>query len=225
MYFAACVRIASRLPFLRIMRTEPIPDLDWLDEPSRADKRILFARHGQYEGNLQDICNCDPRRPYGLTALGMQQALGLAEALRDEGIEMIVSSEFQRARQTAALIAGVLKVPVAVNSLANENQVGTALESCKTRLFQESIRADPANCANPGGESFVAMKARLRRLIAQLLMSSPPTILVVTHGWPMQSVRVLQGKINDIDGALCMDMPGNCAVVEGRFSWADLNAE
>lgn len=197
-------------------------DLDWLDEPSRAEKRILFARHGQYEGNLQDICNCDPRRPYRLTPLGEQQALALANGMRDEGIEMIVCSEFQRARQTAAIVARELRLPVLVNSLANENRVGPALECCKTGLFQESIRADPANLANPGGESFVRMKARLRSLIEQLLMSSPRTILVVTHGWPMQSVRVLQGEISDVDGALCRDMPGNCAVIDGMFNLAML---
>ncbi len=197
-------------------------DLDWLDEPSRAEKRILFARHGHYPGNQEDICNCDPRRPYRLTALGQQQASALGERLRGEGIELIVCSEFQRARQTAALVAEVLQVPVVVNSLANENRVGPALEGCKTGLFQESIRADPANAANPGGESFMAMKTRLRLLITQLLMSGPRTTLVVTHGWPMQSVRALQGNIGDVDAALCQGMPGNCAVIEGIFSLAYL---
>ena len=197
-------------------------ELDWLDEPSRATRRLLFARHGQYEGNLQDICNCDPRRPYPLTPLGRQQALALAERLRGEGIEMIVCSEFQRARQTAAVVAEVLGLPVLVNRLANENRVGPALEGRKTGLFQESISADPAHLANPGGESFVDMKARMAALIGQLVMSSPRTILVVTHGWPMQSVRVLQREISDADGALCRDMPSNCAVIEGRFDLAML---
>jgi broad specificity phosphatase PhoE len=197
-------------------------NLDWLEEPSRATKRLLFARHGQYEGNLEDICNCDPRRPYPLTELGRQQALALANMLRGEGIEMIVCSEFQRARQTAAIVAGILQLPVLVNRLANENRVGPALEGKKTGLFQQSILADPANLANPGGESFNDMKARLSALIAQLLMSSPRTILVVTHGWPMQSVRVLQGEISDVDGARCRDMPGNCAVIDGMFNLAML---
>ncbi len=61
------------------------------------------------------------------------------------------------------------------------------------------------------------MKARLQRLIAQLLLSSPSTVLVMTHGWPLQAIRVVQGDLDDRAAALCQDMPGNCETVEGLF--------
>ncbi len=65
-------------------------ELDWLDEPSRATKRIIFARHGEYACNLSDTCNCDPRLPFTLTEKGEQQALALGERLHGR-IEIIIS--------------------------------------------------------------------------------------------------------------------------------------
>lgn len=185
-------------------------DTDWLQEPSRAVKRLIFARHGEYECNLAGTCNCNPRTPYPLTAKGRLQAELLGERLRGAGIEAIVSSEFLRARQTAQLVNAALGVPILVNSLANENRVGAAFEGRLNKEFLASIRHDPPHAAQPDGESFASMLVRIRRLLEDLSRSSPVTILVVTHGWVLQGVRTLLGEIDAADGAMCVDMPGNC---------------
>jgi broad specificity phosphatase PhoE len=183
---------------------------DWLQEPSRAAKRLIFARHGEYECNLLGTCNCNPRTPYPLTAKGRLQAELLGERLRGAEIEAIVSSEFLRARQTAQLVNAALGLPILVNSLANENRVGTRFEGRHNDEFLASIRHDPAHAAQPDGESFTAMLARIGKLLEDLSRSSPSTILVVTHGWVLQGVRTLLGEIDAADGAMCVDMPGNC---------------
>ena len=193
-------------------------NVDWLGEPSRADKRIIFARHGEYEYNIRGLVNCDPRIAYNLTNKGMKQALALGESLRDQGIELIVTSEFLRARQTAWLVNKTLDLPIVVNRLANENRVGSALEGRSTREFLDSIRANPARSAAHDGESFLGLKGRIERLIADLRLSSPKTILVVSHGWSLQAARVLQGIIGDDDAAMCIGMPGNCQTVSGVFA-------
>lgn len=190
---------------------------DWLSEPSRAARRIIFARHGEYHCNLLGVCNCDPRIPYDLTEKGQQQALALGESLRGEDIELIVSSEFLRARQTAWLANKALQLPIVVNSLANENRVGSALEGKLTEVFLKSISEDPARMAAHDGESFVDMKGRIARLMHDLARSSPKTILVISHGWPLQAARVLQGLIDDDAAAMCVDMPDNCKTIRGVF--------
>lgn len=200
-------------------------DIDWLAEPSRARKRIIFARHAQYSCNLRNVCNSDPAIPYDLTELGQQQALDLGQRLRGEDIGLIVSSAFVRARQTAWLVNRALNVPIVVNQLANENRVGSALEGQHVERFLDFIRADPASTAAPDGESFLGMKARIVRLLSELQRSSPSTILVVTHGWPLQAVRVLSGSIDDDAGALCIDMPGNCATLRGMVAADGFTAE
>lgn len=193
-------------------------DADWLHEPSRASKRIIFARHGQYHCNLLGVTNCDPRIGHYLTPQGEQQALALGENLRGEGIEVIVTSEFLRARQTAWLANKALNLPIVVNSLANENRVGSALDGKLTSIFLDSISANPACMAATDGESFLDLKGRIRRLIHDLGLSSPKTVLVVSHGWPLQAARVLQGLIDDDAAAMCVDMPGNCEIVSGVYS-------
>lgn len=190
-------------------------DIDWLGEPSQARKRIIFARHAQYSCNLRNVCNSDPGIPYDLTELGQQQAIDLGERLCNEEIGLIVSSAFVRARQTAWLANRALNVPIVVNQLANENRVGSALEGQHVERFLDFIRPDPPGTAAPDGESFLGMKARIVRLLWELQRSSPSTILVVTHGWPLQAVRVLLGAIDDDAGAMCVDMPGNCVTLSG----------
>lgn len=190
-------------------------DIDWLKEPSTARKRIIFARHAQYSCNLGNLCNSDPSIPYHLTELGQQQAIELGQRLRDENVGLIVTSAFVRARQTAWLVNRTLNVPIVVSQLANENRVGKALEGQHVERFLDFIRADPAATAAPDGESFLSMKGRIVRLLGELQRSSPATILVLTHGWPLQAVRVLMGSIDDQAGAMCVDMPGNCATIRG----------
>ena len=199
-------------------------DIDWLGEPSRARKRIIFARHAQYSCNLRNVCNSDPGIAYNLTDLGQQQAIDLGEQLRGEGIGLIVSSAFVRARQTAWLVNRAVNVPIIVNQLANENRVGSALEGQHVQRFLDFIRPNPATTAAPDGENFLAMKARIARLLGELQRSSPDTILVITHGWPLQAVRVLLGTIDDEAGAMCIDMPGNCATLRGMSVGATFSA-
>jgi broad specificity phosphatase PhoE len=193
-------------------------DIDWLQEPSRAAKRIILARHGEYEYNPRGLCNCDPRKPLPLTEKGRRQAQALGDALRGQGIELIVSSEFLRARQTALLANAALGAPIVVNSLANENRVGAIYEGRPNADFLASISHDPAHAAQPDGESFADMVKRLEKLLADLSRSSPSTMLILTHGWVLQGARVLLGESSAADGAMCVDMPGNCETVHGIYA-------
>ena len=189
----------------------------WLQEPSRAEKRIIFARHGEYPSNVRSVCNSDPRIGYFLTEKGVAQAEALAERLSGEKIELIVTSEFQRARHTAWIVNQKLRVPQVVNRLANENRVGPLFEGKPSVDFQRFIQDAPAITAAPEGESFMGLLGRVETLIADLKLSSPQTVLVVAHGWTLQAVRVIQGEISAEDAARCVGMPGNCEIIDGRF--------
>jgi broad specificity phosphatase PhoE len=190
---------------------------NWLSEPSTASKRIIFARHGEYPCNVRGVCNSNPRTSFYLTEKGKAQARTLGERLKDEKIELVVTSEFLRARQTAWLANEVLKVPQVVNRLANENRVGTALEEKSGDEFQRFSAHAPATTAAADGEPFMGLLARVQSLIADLKLSSPETVLVVTHGWPLQAVRVILNEIDVDDAARCVGMPSNCEIVEGWF--------
>lgn len=186
----------------------------WLQEPSTATKRIIFARHGEYICNVRGVCNSNPRIGYNLTEKGRAQALALGELLANEGIEVIVTSEFLRARETAWLANKTFKVPQVVNRLANENNVGYELEGKASGIFQASIAHAPATSCAPDGEPFMGLLNRTRTLIGDLRLSSPKTTLVVAHGWTLQAVRVILGEITPDDAARCIGMPSNCEIVQ-----------
>jgi broad specificity phosphatase PhoE len=193
-------------------------DIDWLNEPSKAVKRIIFARHGEYECNVKEICNCDPRIPYGLTEKGQRQAIELGKLLKNEDIELIISSEFLRARQTAWLVNQSLNVPIVVNQLANENKAGEFLDGKPVALFQKFISSDPVFTAAEDGENFQAMTQRITKLLSDIGKSSPKTVLVICHGWPLQAARVLLKLCSPVDGANCIGMPSNCGIISGFYS-------
>src|SRR5476651_1466838 len=131
----------------------PMTHEHWLQEPSRAEKRIIFARHGEYPSNVRSVCNSDPRIGYFLTEKGVAQAEALAERLSGEKIELIVTSEFQRARHTAWIVNQKLRVPQVVNRLANENRVGRCLRANPARIFSDSSRTRRQSPRLPKGRA------------------------------------------------------------------------
>jgi broad specificity phosphatase PhoE len=83
---------------------------------------MILLRHGQSQFNAaftatrRDPGIPDPR----LTALGEAQARQAAEDLAGEGIEHIIASPYTRALQTAAPLARLLGLTVAVNPMVRE---------------------------------------------------------------------------------------------------------
>jgi broad specificity phosphatase PhoE len=83
---------------------------------------MILLRHGQSEFNLHFTAT---RRDPGiidarLTEFGHAQAAEAAHRLAGEGIERIIVSPYTRALQTAAPIAGALRVPLLVNPIVRE---------------------------------------------------------------------------------------------------------
>ena len=65
--------------------------------------KIIITRHGETEGNKADIVQ---GHLHGvLSELGKEQAGKLAERLKDEKIDLIISSDLNRAHDTAKAIA------------------------------------------------------------------------------------------------------------------------
>ncbi len=83
---------------------------------------MILMRHGEtifnriYGATRRDPGIRDPR----LTDRGRSQALAAADSLADEGIERLISSPYTRALQTAEIIADVLDLPIAVDTMVCE---------------------------------------------------------------------------------------------------------
>ena len=67
-----------------------------------------MARHAESVFNVRGVLNGDPAVPGGLTDNGREQARWLGERLKNERIDLCVTTEFERTRETADIaLAGV----------------------------------------------------------------------------------------------------------------------
>lgn len=150
---------------------------------------IVLVRHGETEANRERLAlgRADPP----LTATGEQQAAALGAALGTtfagaEGIR-VVSSPLARARATAAPIAAALGLEVAVEPRLVELDYG----EWDVRSFAEFPPEDlarwrrDATFAPPGGESLVAVGARVGEWCAEV--AGGPTVIAVSHVSPIKA--------------------------------------
>ena len=147
--------------------------------------RLLLLRHGQSTWNATGRWQGWADAP--LSPAGEDQARAAARLLAGAGIARVASSDLQRARHTAELIAADMGLgEVVVDAWLRERDVGdwTGLETAdidERWPGQLDAWRDGRLERPPNGESDVDMLARVRAALARLA-GRDGTTLVVTHG-------------------------------------------
>jgi len=155
--------------------------------------RLLFlARHGETDWNTDGRWQGQTDVP--LNERGRAQARALAEALRNDGIASVVSSDLARARMTAEIVARELGVaPVHLDAGLREQGFGCfeglTKSECEARFPDAWARylAD-SRCTPPGGESHADLVSRMRASVHRIAESLPGPALVVVHGGAMRAL-------------------------------------
>jgi broad specificity phosphatase PhoE len=151
----------------------------------RLVETVILARHGESELSAAGLVSGDPAEPRGLTEIGREQARQLGERVAREPIDLCVTSEFVRVRQTADLALAGREIPRVVVPELNDVRFG----EFEGRLFEEyrawAQERDPTE-APPGGESRAEVAARYVRGFRRVLERPERTILVVAHGLPLR---------------------------------------
>jgi len=147
--------------------------------------RLLLIRHAESEGNRDRVFTATPE--VGLTEAGADQARRAAGRIqRDYAPVRIVSSPFRRARQTAAILAEALALPVSVEADLRERCYGS-LAGQPYSSARGGGDYDPANywnwCPPNGGETLVTVAARAGAVLDALRDTAPDDdVVVVSHG-------------------------------------------
>jgi isoleucyl-tRNA synthetase len=97
----------------------------------KSGNTYVLMRHGEAESNLNFTINADPSRKNPLTEKGRAQVRESAAALKDQGIDLIIHSEFERTRDTARIVAeelGLAEDALMCDPRLNELQAGPELE-------------------------------------------------------------------------------------------------
>jgi len=161
-----------------------------------APTTLLLMRHGETEHTAQKRFSGSDGADPPLTSEGERQAHATAERLVRAGttgaIDAIVSSPMRRARQSADIVAAALGQEVREVPEVRECAFGEWEGLTFAEVQQgwpellSSWLADPTVAA-PGGESFEAVRRRVRVARDKLLARHPHrTVLVVTHVTPVK---------------------------------------
>jgi probable phosphoglycerate mutase len=150
--------------------------------------RAVLARHGESERSVLGLTNGDPSVPVGLTETGREEARALGRALAGEPIDLCVTSEFERAQETADVALEGRDVPRLVLADLNDIRFGEFEGRPLVEYRAWAHSHGPEDPCPGGGESRVETVARYARAYGELLTRTETTVLVVAHGLPVRYV-------------------------------------
>ncbi len=149
--------------------------------------KIFLVRHGQDEDNANGILN--GRRDKDLTELGEQQAITVAEKLKDNNISIIYSSPLKRAYKTAKIIAKELGVSeILVDKDLIERDFGLLTGKPVSDIIKYTDKIIFSDGVNyfleiERSEDFPTVFQRAKRFLQKIQQRYPnENVLIVTHG-------------------------------------------
>ncbi len=152
---------------------------------------LILVRHGESAGNKERIFATSPH-DLPLTELGYAQALAAARRIAELfQPQIVVSSAYLRASETARIIAGALGVPLDVQLDLHEREVGVH----RGRSYDSFQDAPDYDGARPwawkpeGGESYEEVQARVGPILDRLAkLHADKDIVIVSHGGVMTTL-------------------------------------
>lgn len=164
--------------------------------PPRIALTVYFVRHGRTEMNRLGLLQ--GQGGSGLLPEGFDDAARAADALEGKGIDLVYSSDLERAVQTARVLRTRLglrsriRLSRALREMHYGRMQGRPEPEVRRRfpLFRRDARF-----VFPGGESFVDVQGRAFRWLERAIRGHPDgTLAVVTHGgWLRTLLAGLKG--------------------------------
>jgi isoleucyl-tRNA synthetase len=158
--------------------------------------RYFIIRHGESEMNTKDtlISQLPEKIPCPLTEKGKEQILKAAKRLKKERIDLIISSDLLRTKQSAEILAKELKVKVIFDKRLRDIRFGIFEGKTEKEYhsfwknYEERFTKAPA-----GGENYNQVKMRMYNFLKSLDKKyQNKTILIVSHQRPL---AMLEGAL------------------------------
>ena len=156
--------------------------------------KLYFVRHGESEANILRVIS-NRESPFGLTALGKQQALTLADRLKEIPFTSIYSSPILRARETAEILSRSFHPGYQVTEALREYDCGVLEDKSDEKSWRlhteiaEDWTLHHNHLRKPeGGESYLDIQARFLPFIEKLKRERlhDEHILLLAHGGLLQ---------------------------------------
>jgi 2,3-bisphosphoglycerate-dependent phosphoglycerate mutase len=150
-------------------------------------RQALLTRHAESVFSVRGLTNGDPGLDVALTEQGRAQARLLGQQLAPTEIDLAVTSEFLRARETADLALEGRDVPRVVLPQLNDIRFGE-FEGRLLADYRAWARAHGPEDEVPGGESRAESVVRYAAGFRAVLVRPERMILVVAHSLPIRYV-------------------------------------
>ncbi len=171
-----------------------------MDKP-KIKKIVYFVRHGQCEDNVASVFQ-SPNSP--LNERGRKQAESIAHRISKLSFDALITSPYERAKQTAEEISKYTDKKVEYSELFVERVKPTYVngkpytdEKASTlwREWERSLYKSGMRVEN--GENFDDLLARTDKALSFLQNRTEHSFVVVTHGYFLQTIiaRVLLGNL------------------------------
>jgi probable phosphoglycerate mutase len=159
----------------------------------------ILARHGESTLNFQNVINGDPAVPVALTEKGREEARLLGRLIAHVRLDLCLCTRFSRTRETAEIALEGRKVPIEVEPLLDDIDVGE-LEGIPLEGYRAWKREHTRADAFPRGESLDAAARRYTEAFRRLLGRPQTSVLVVSHEIPMRYALNAADGSDDLDG-------------------------
>ncbi|MBI4994711.1 class I tRNA ligase family protein [Candidatus Peregrinibacteria bacterium] len=170
----------------------------------KANTEIIILRHGESRSNVEDKLNSDIKNQVnGLTEKGKAQSVAVAEELKSEKIDIIFSSDFKRAQETAKIVAAKLGIKkIIFDKRLREVGVGEfeGKPDAGFSTFREN-NFEKWHYDSPHGiESFDSLKTRVFSFLDKVAKKYPgKKILAVGHGDVARVAKGFNTKRGDLE--------------------------
>jgi broad specificity phosphatase PhoE len=156
---------------------------------------LLLIRHGETDWNREG--RFMGRTDLPLNMAGLAQAETAAASLRGQKLDAIYTSDLQRARQTAEIVARAVGAPVIPDARLREIDQGEWEGKLFSRILETDAeifarrRREPLDTTAPGGESVRQIQARLLPLLDEIARRHPRgRVALVSHGVTLAVMKV-----------------------------------
>lgn len=193
-------------------------------QPLNGSTQVCIARHGETDWNIAGILQ--GWLDVSLNEQGRRQAAELATAFAGSGVSCIYSSPLSRARESAEIVAGVLRLasPVCLEGM-KERHFGAIqgipkaeLADLNPVLLQQILKRNPA-CSFEQGESMDEFADRVLDAVMSIGRQMPgQRVLVITHGWVMD---VITRHIHGLARSAILNLKRK----NGEFLWLEVSDE
>jgi len=184
-------------------KREVFGSVEDIKEKTKSNNNFFVMRHGEAESNVTHSISDDPDDPNPLTEKGRQEVDKTISTLKNKKIDVIISSDFVRTKETAEIVAeglGIQKDTIIYDKRLRELNVGVLGE--KTwKAYRKQFPSQEERMINApqDGESGLDVKMRAGELLFETEKQySDKNILFISHGFPIAMLfAVSKGLTNE----------------------------